>query len=87
MFFLENQLLNIYITLLAETIGKGPFAFYFVAMAVKYNPKVAEGPFGSFGENLLTKKDSIAEGFRVNRFLMSRNTWYFGWIRSWLKPH
>lgn len=56
LFFLESQLLNVYITPLAETIGKGPFAFYFVAMAVKYNPKVAKGPFWSFGESLLTKR-------------------------------
>lgn len=68
-------MLNIYIITLAETIGKGLFAFYFVAMVVKYNPKVAKRPFWSFGESLpknnANKKDNIAEGCREKRFLMS----------------
>ena len=39
-----------------ETTGKGPFAFCSVAMVVKYNSKVAEGPFWSYGESLPTKR-------------------------------
>lgn len=37
---------------LAETIGKEPLASYFVVMLVKYNLKVAKGPFWLFGGEL-----------------------------------
>lgn len=37
---------------LAKTIGKELFASYFFAMLVKYNLKVAKGPFWLFGGQL-----------------------------------